>query len=222
MSAANDGVETTTTTTTASTTTNRDASKVPIGGCLDAEILSVSCEPFSNSSSETNPDNGSYSVINGSSSVLTTFQPLAAVAEEECQESDDSQTLLSSLVCPLTPIETVANELHDLQTIAPPLSYFENVVRGHMTSSSGKLVGKFPPCRFLPLCLSLSITISSSNRWWYLLQKQLVLPVTRAKPTPTTIIGTTTFSQHLPQNSFPPHPSLFVQTHLSRLMQRLL
>lgn len=144
MSAANEGVETTTTTTT---TTNRDATNVPpIGRCTDGEALSVSCEPFSNSGSETNPDNGSYSVINGGSSVLTTFQPLAAVAEEEYQESDDSQTLLSSLVCPLTPIETVANELHDLQAIAPPLSYFENVLRGHMTSSSGKFTGNFMLC----------------------------------------------------------------------------
>ncbi|XP_055922476.1 uncharacterized protein LOC129953368 isoform X2 [Eupeodes corollae] len=33
---------------------------------------------------------------------------------------------------PVTPIEMVANQLNDLQSIVPPLSYFENIVQEHM------------------------------------------------------------------------------------------
>lgn len=119
------------------TTVNRNLNNLPTSRITNG-VPTDSSEVLSNSISEINPENESYSVID-SSSLLTTYQPLAVVTEEEHQESDDSQTLLSSLVCPLTPIETVANELHDLQAIVPPLSYFENVLREHMTSNSGKL-----------------------------------------------------------------------------------
>lgn len=90
---------------------------------------------------------------------LTNFDHLSVVSEETLSNSEvvsaqqsehlltyshdigGSQATLPSLVgslTPLTPVELVANELNDLQSAVPPLSYFENVLQQHMSSNYGK------------------------------------------------------------------------------------
>ncbi|XP_067615810.1 uncharacterized protein [Eurosta solidaginis] len=79
-------------------------------------------------------------------------------------DSGGSQMTLPSIVgpmTPLTPIEQVANQLNDLQSNVPPLSYFENVLQDHMGSNIGSTSNAYSPT---------SKVMRHTNGWDYKLQ----------------------------------------------------
>nr|XP_036233932.1 uncharacterized protein LOC106616789 isoform X2 [Bactrocera oleae] len=104
-----------------------------------------------------------------------------------------SQMILPSLVgplTPLTPIEQVANQLNDLQSNVPPLSYFENVLQDHMGSNIGNTPNTSSPTSKL---------MRHTNGWDYKMQSPFAHRKITIGTSPPALQIATTLTQNATQ-----------------------
>ncbi|XP_014089145.3 uncharacterized protein [Bactrocera oleae] len=104
-----------------------------------------------------------------------------------------SQMTLPSLVgplTPLTPIEQVANQLNDLQSNVPPLSYFENVLQDHMGSNIGNTPNTSSPTSKL---------MRHTNGWDYKMQSPFAHRKITIGTSPPALQIATTLTQNATQ-----------------------